>query len=90
MLMPQVEPITRMARDHKSVLRKLQTGPVFLAQHSQISAVVLSPADYENLLANAEEAQQLRRWYRADLASQAMDAGHFSEVSPEELASWGA
>jgi hypothetical protein len=45
-------------------LAKLKGGPVFLAQRSQISAVVLSPQEYEQL------AQDARRWQRQTLADQ--------------------
>lgn len=62
MLIPQVESITKLARDHKAVFKKLEKGPVFLAQRSQVSAVVLSAQDYEQLALDAQ------RWRRQDLA----------------------
>ena len=82
MIVPQVEPITRMARDHKSVLQKLKSGPVFLAQHSQVSAVVLSPVDYEQL---ALDAQRWRRQNLADNRSQELKDNPNLAVSLDQL-----
>lgn len=64
MVMPQVEPITKLARDHKALLSMLKSGPVFLAQRGHVSVVVLSPQDYEQL------AEDARRWQRQGLADQ--------------------
>ena len=47
---PQIEPITTFARDHKKVLLKLKTGPVFLAQRSQPAAVLVSIEQWDEIV----------------------------------------
>ena len=44
---PQIEPITNIKKDHLSVLKKLENGPVFLAQRSSPAAVLVSLAQWE-------------------------------------------
>ena len=41
-LVPQIEPITQMARDHKTLIGKLKDGPVVLSSHSKAAAVMVS------------------------------------------------
>ena len=40
-LVPQIEPVTRLARDHTGIFKLLQNGPVILAQHSKAAAVLV-------------------------------------------------
>ena len=40
-LMPQIQPISRMARDHKALLTLIEEQPVFLTQRSTPVAVMM-------------------------------------------------
>lgn len=82
---PQIEPVTTLARDHKSVFAKLDIGPVFLAHRSKSAAVLLSISDYEKLLVDAEDAKRFRRMLKADQAIAEMNAGNYVELSPDEI-----
>lgn len=82
---PQIEPVTTLARDHKSVFAKLGAGPVFLAQRSKSAAVLLSIGDYEKLVADAESAKRFRRLIKADQAFIEMNAGNYVELAPDEI-----
>lgn len=70
---PQIEPVTNMARDHKSVLAKLKKGPVFLAQRSKPAAVLVAPALWDEMTA---ELSRLRRMVEFDRQFAEMDAGN--------------
>ena len=61
---PQVETVTRLSRNYKEVFARLKKGPVFLAQQAEVTAVMLSPTEYEKLTEDA------RRWQRQNLADQ--------------------
>lgn len=89
MLTPQIETTSTLSRNHMAVFNKLVNGPVYIANRSHKAAVILSVSDYENLLADAEEAKKLRRWYQADQASQEMDAGHFTSFTPDQILAMG-
>lgn len=78
-MIPQIEPITSMTRDHKSVLSKLKAGPVFLAQRSSPAAVLLSVRDYERLMLAESELQHIKRMMTADSDFAAMRQGAFFE-----------
>lgn len=54
---PQIEPISRMARDHKSLLHLIGKGPVYLTQRSEAVAVMVS-ANQWNETAQLIEALQ--------------------------------
>ena len=44
---PQIEPISRVTKDHKSVFARLESGPVILANRSQPQAVLISIDELE-------------------------------------------
>jgi hypothetical protein len=60
---PQIESVTKMVRDHKGLLAKLRTGPVFLAQRSAPAAVLVSPQMWDDL---TRELARLRRMVEFD------------------------
>jgi PHD/YefM family antitoxin component YafN of YafNO toxin-antitoxin module len=75
---PQIEPVTNMIRDHKSVLAKLKQGPVFLAQRSKPAAVLVAPALWDEMTA---ELARLRRMVEFDRQFAEMDAGNVVEFT---------
>ncbi len=81
MNMPQIEPITRLSRDHRAVLNKLKAGPVFLAQRSTPAAVLLSVSDYENMI---KRLQKLELMAEARRKADALDANLEQEIEWEE------
>ncbi|MFN8491461.1 MAG: type II toxin-antitoxin system prevent-host-death family antitoxin [Caldilineaceae bacterium] len=85
MVLPQIESVTTLARDFKSVLAKLAKGPVFIAQRSEPAAVVLSVNDYEKITKDQEELKRLRRIVKAD---QARVEPVQSFTSPDQLLAW--
>lgn len=72
---PQIEPITNMQRDHKAVLAKLKTGPVFLAQRSKPAAVLVSVEQWDAMVKQLkrmeaiEEARKIRARIEQDPSS---------------------
>ena len=63
-LVPQIEPITRMARDHKALVDKLANGPVVLSSHSKAAAVMVSVQTWNQMvkrLQQYDEAEVTRR-----------------------------
>ena len=71
-LVPQIEPVTRLARDHKEVFRLLKKGPVILAQHSKAAAVLVNVNTWNETLRRLE---YLERLATGDQASAAIRGG---------------
>jgi PHD/YefM family antitoxin component YafN of YafNO toxin-antitoxin module len=59
MNVPQIEPVTGLSRDYKTIFAKLATGPVFLAQRSKPAAVLLSVRDYEKMVERLKRLEML-------------------------------
>ena len=55
----QLIPISKMHTDQSSVLEKTNDGPVFLAQRSTLAAVLISPTQWDRLLAKLEELEDV-------------------------------
>lgn len=49
-LVPQIEPVTRLAHDHKGIFALLKNGPVILAQHSKAAAVLVDADTWNETL----------------------------------------
>jgi prevent-host-death family protein len=79
-------PVTTLQRNYVSAIKDTENGPVILSQHSKPVAVLLSVSTYEQLIADAEEGKRARREQKADQVAVRMDAGDYTEFSPEELA----
>jgi PHD/YefM family antitoxin component YafN of YafNO toxin-antitoxin module len=73
-LTPQIQPISELARDHKTLLRKLKSGPVFLAQRGRPAAVVVSPQQWDSI---ATELSRLRRIVEGDRQFAEIRAGNY-------------
>lgn len=82
MNVPQIEPITTMAKNHKSVLKMLANGPVFLTQRSRPAAVLLSTTDYERM---SKRLQQLELLAEAKRVSARIVNGQEETISHEDL-----
>lgn len=82
MSVPQIEPITTMAKNHKTVLNMLANGPVILAQRSRPAAVLLSVSDYDKLIKRLEQFELLAEARRV-LAD--IDSGKAGTTSYDEL-----
>lgn len=82
MIMPQIEPVTRLSKDYKSVFAKLLKGPVFLAQRSKPAAVLLSIREYEKMV------EQIKRYEGITEAKKAIariDNGQAETISHDDL-----
>ena len=75
-LTPQIEPITRMARDHRTLVAKLKNGPVFLASRSKTTAVMVAPEQWDETM---KELARLRRIVEMDRQLAQMSAGDYVE-----------
>jgi prevent-host-death family protein len=85
--MPQIEPVTRMVRDHRGVLEKLKDGPVFLTQRGREAAVIVSVAEWRLIATLLKELEDLRRQARIERSKrvyEAMQADPAQVVSQEE------
>jgi PHD/YefM family antitoxin component YafN of YafNO toxin-antitoxin module len=71
-LVPQIEPVTRLAREHKEVFHLLDNGPVILAQHSKAAAVLV---DVETWNKTIRRLEYLERLAQGDQASAAIRSG---------------
>lgn len=79
---PQIEPITTMTKNHKSVLKKLDNGPVFLARRSRPAAVLLSVREYERMV---NRLQKLELLAEAKRVSARIAAGREETISHDAL-----
>ncbi|MEM7536221.1 MAG: hypothetical protein AAF639_28820 [Chloroflexota bacterium] len=85
---PQIEPITTMARDHTALISKLDNGPVILAHRSKPAAVLVSINEWNQI---ADELARLRRAFLAEQRSKEMDENPALEIpfTREELTKRG-
>ena len=84
MTMPQIEPVTKLSRDYKTIFAKLSNGPVFLAQRSKPAAVLLSVQEYEALLSQIQPAEDVARADAlSDEQQMAQEEAAFSQALPK-------
>jgi hypothetical protein len=78
-----------MSRDHKSVLRQLEHGPVFLAQRSEAVAVLVSPELWDSM---TDELSRMRRIIKGTRQLTKIRAGNYIELDnlDQELAAMDA
>jgi hypothetical protein len=79
-LVPQIEPVTRLARDHVGVLKLLRNGPVILAQHSKAAAVLV---DVDTWNETVRRLAMLERQGMVERSAARIDAGEYG--TPEEV-----
>lgn len=82
MHIPQIEPVTSLSKDYRSVFSKLDNGPVILASRSRPAAVLLSVDDYEKLMTRLEYFELVAEAKR-NLAK--ADANPSTVISHDEL-----
>jgi hypothetical protein len=56
---PQIEPVSNLAKNHKVVFSKLNAGPVFLAQRSKATAVLIDIDTWNKLVTDLENLQDI-------------------------------
>lgn len=54
---PALVPISDIRQRQVEILASLADGPVILTQHGRAAAVMVSPAEYDRLMAQLEELQ---------------------------------
>jgi PHD/YefM family antitoxin component YafN of YafNO toxin-antitoxin module len=85
---PQVKPISNLARDHKALLRLIGKGPVYLTQRSEPVAVMVSASQWDETAKLIEDLQaQLGIERRLRLSNQRYAEAQADPslwVSPEE------
>ena len=71
---PQVEPISRLSRDHNSLMRMLANGPVWLTQKAKAAAVIVLVKQWDEIaLQMADLQKQLQTERRIRLALERHD-----------------
>jgi len=80
--MPQIEPVTGLSRDYKTIFAKLAKGPVFLAQRSKPAAVLLSVGEYEKMINRLKQLELLLEGKRilAEMASDPVNVVSLAEL----------
>lgn len=69
-MVTQVEPVTRLQRDHAAILAQLSKGPVILSSRGKAAAVMLSVDDYDSM---RHQIAMYERQFAGDRAVQADD-----------------
>lgn len=67
---PQVEPISRLARDHNAIMRLIANGPVWLTQKAKAAAVLVSVKQWDEIarrMADLQDQLQTERRIRQAL-----------------------
>lgn len=60
---PQVEPISRLSRDHNSLMRMIVKGPVWLTQKAKAAAVIVSVSQWDEI---AHQMADLRKQLQSE------------------------
>jgi PHD/YefM family antitoxin component YafN of YafNO toxin-antitoxin module len=79
---PQIEPVSNLIRDYRTLFAKLKLGPIFLAQRSKPAAVLVSVEQWRQIarrLAEAEGALAAKRVLAA------IQGGSMGTISHDEL-----
>ena len=81
---PQVEPVTRLAREHKALLEQTNNGPIILSQRGKAAAVLVSIVEWNEI---ASELEELRNLLIEDQRSREMEENPAERIpfTPEEL-----
>ena len=80
---PRIEPITKMARDHASLVSSLGDGPIVLAHRSKATAVLVSIEDWD---VRAKRLAYLERMMVGDQADARIEAGEYDTLGDVEAA----
>jgi prevent-host-death family protein len=77
----QITPVSELQKNYGEVLKRLEAGPVFLAQRSKPVGVILSPGDYDKL---NSELKRLQRIIAYDRQFAEIRAGTYTELPETE------
>ena len=83
--LPQIEPITRLQKNHTGILDMLGNGPVILTQHSKPAAVMVAPETWD---ATAKELARLRHLELCDWVSREMDEDPTAKIVISSKEEW--
>ena len=70
---PQIEPITRMVREHKTLLEMTANGPVYLTQRGVETAVLVSAEEWKTIVRQLDAFEEMRRKDRLERALKAYE-----------------
>lgn len=79
---PQIASITELRNNHLALLKRLDNGPVILAQHSQPVAVIVTPEQWNE---QSDELQRLRRIIEGDRQFAEIAAGDHVEFNLADM-----
>jgi prevent-host-death family protein len=68
--LPQIESITTLKNNYKTILSKLSVGPVVLTQNAKTVAVLVDPEEWQR------SAERLERLERAELLRRRIAEAH--------------
>ena len=79
---PRIEPISSLVRDSAKFLGSLNGGPVHLTQRGHEAAVILSAAEWRQLIEHIEALEAVVEMHKAE------QRDDIDRLSPNELDSW--
>jgi prevent-host-death family protein len=85
MITPQIVPISDLRIRHSEVLAMLAQGPVFLAQRSKATAVLVSVEEWKAIAAQLKRLQQLELLAEAKRSKARVDTGETVTITHDEL-----
>lgn len=85
MITPQIVPISDLRIRHPEVLAMLEQGPVFLAQRSRATAVLVSMEEWNAIAAQLKRLQQLELLAEAKRNKARVERGEATTISHDEL-----
>jgi len=84
-LIPQIESVTTLQRNHTHIFDMLDNGPVILTQHSTPKAVIVSSDEWNEM---ANELDQLRHRDWCDRVSIEMDQDPSTQIHINSKDEW--
>ncbi|NJN81982.1 MAG: type II toxin-antitoxin system Phd/YefM family antitoxin [Caldilineaceae bacterium] len=82
--LPQIESISTMKHRYKEVIAKLDNGPVVLTQNSAPVGVLISPREWNQMVDEREDLEDLIALLKAELEVAEGEAT-MREVNPDTL-----
>jgi PHD/YefM family antitoxin component YafN of YafNO toxin-antitoxin module len=85
---PEIVPISEMRTQQAAILEQLKNGPIVLTHHSKAAAVLVDPEQWNQLLEQLEDAQDIR-----EILQQEREETGKAELIPvdeEELRAWAS
>ena len=85
MITPQIVPISDLRLRHTEVVAMLEQGPVFLAQRSKATAVLVSVGEWNAIANQLKRLQQLELLVEAKRNKARVEQGEATTISHDEL-----